>query len=48
MKEKFISLGGILVSIVIIVFALTYDIDTQENTDTSNNVSEKIETSVVK
>lgn len=41
MQEKFISLGGIIVSIIIIIFAFTYDIDTKANDDANKQVNEK-------
>ena len=41
-SEKFISLGGIVVSVIIIFFALTYEIKTETHNETMKNTSEKI------
>ena len=41
--EKFISLGGIIFSVIIIYFALTYEIKIDEQSETIKKVNEKSE-----
>ena len=40
-SEKVISLGGIIVSIAIIIFALTYEIETVAQDERVNSVNDK-------
>lgn len=48
MKEKFISLGGLIVSIAIIMFALTYEIETDTKSEAVKSVNENTATNLNK